>query len=163
MESFDSSPGLVGAMQSLSLANRPTLPFNPWGWVVRNGYVHIDISDNKNRWLGPSHAKKPGKRINSFMLSRYYYDPRRYANFLDDVFDIDDEKPTLQDLRRVMGDMSEDYYELWKVKDFNVDHLLNYLRECRLMGKERGGIPESFTIRLCFIVEGEHQNVRFRL
>ncbi|CAF1242207.1 unnamed protein product [Adineta steineri] len=57
------------------------------------------------------------------MLRKYYFDPRRYHNFLDDVFMNEDETPghpTLAQMRSAMQ-ASEKYYELWKVRgDFDL-------------------------------------------
>ncbi|CAF4424957.1 unnamed protein product, partial [Adineta steineri] len=57
------------------------------------------------------------------MLRRFYFDPRRFHNFFDDVFmnaDGTPGNPTLTQIRNVMQ-ASPSYYELWKVKgDFDL-------------------------------------------
>ena len=88
-----------------------------------------------------------GPRINSYMLKKYAFDPRRMVQFYDTLFE---HSPTLTEMRTV-GDMSPGYYELWKVKkDFGVQEFFDFfqakmskwgrLRSLRLQGcKQRAG------------------------
>lgn len=102
-------------------------------------YVHIDVVYSGGVVLAPT--------INSYMLRRFYFDPRRYFNFFDEVFAP--ERPTLADMRRV-GSMGKSYYELWKVKaNFDFGAFFLMLAEKFPVG--------GFQVRITALYDGEHQ------
>lgn len=105
-------------------------------------YVHIDILYNAQSDIARS--------INSYMLRRFYFDPRRYFNFFDVVFDPI--TPTLTAMRTACGGMSRNYYELWKVKsDFSVADFFAHL--------ENSGFTNT-ALRIVCMYDGDHQIFR---
>jgi hypothetical protein len=103
-------------------------------------YVHIDILRN---------ATGKGRIINSYMLRKYYFDPRRYFNFFDQVFDLTEGAPTLSEMRNVcVPAMSNSYYELWKVKgDFSVSDFFDHLAN--------NGFEDT-AVRITCMYDGDH-------
>src|SRR5271166_880581 len=64
-------------------------------------FVHIDI-----RSAGTTQPRHPlqrlAQRINSYMLRRFYFDPRRFYNFFDDVLkEPNRPPPTLREMRQI--------------------------------------------------------------
>lgn len=84
-------------------------------------FVHIDIISGSSSTVA--------YRINSYMLRHFYFDPRRFTNFLDEIFinaDGTPGNPSLREMREVMQ-VSSTYYELWKVKsDFDLAAFYNH-------------------------------------
>merc|ERR1712183_215083 len=109
--------------------------------IQEASYVHIDIITGSNYNIS--------RAINTYMLERFYFDPRRFFNFYDEVFDT---PPNLTQMRQV-GQLSDQYYELWKVKsDFSLEHFFQYLH--RKVGRHQ------FEIRVCLISDNEHSIYR---
>lgn len=106
-------------------------------------YVHIDVLYGS--------SPKLSRAINTYMLQKYYFDPRRYFNFFDEVFAP--KKPTLAEMRCAMGKSSPHYYELWRVKgNFSLD---SFYRHFRVYPKMLNA-GDSFKLRLCEIKNNEH-------
>ena len=106
-------------------------------------YVHIDFLSN---------SAGKGPTINSYMLRKYYFDPRRYFNFFDEVFDMPPvvpRPPTLKEMRAACTPtMSKSYYELWKVKgDFSVAEFFEHLSKANFDGA---------VLRVTCLHDGEH-------
>jgi hypothetical protein len=85
------------------------------------------------------------------MLRLFYFDPRRYHNFFDDV--LDPEEHNLEAMREASG-IGASYYEFWKVKP-NFDF--------RALFREFPNAPglefHHLTIFLCIVTNrGEHEN-----
>ena len=104
-------------------------------------YVHIDIAYGCSPNLAAA--------INSYMVQKYYFDPRRGTNFTDDVLG-ENEGRTLRRMRGVIG-RNATYYELWKVKaDFDLakffDHFARHPKK----------VENPFRINICVIMDNEH-------
>lgn len=101
-------------------------------------YVHIDIINNAQPRLATT--------MNSYMLRKFYFDPRRYFNFFDDVMDA---PITLRAMRRAcVPALAASYYELWKVKkNFSVEDFFDHIAEA--------GITNS-TVRVTCMIGGDH-------
>ena len=83
------------------------------------------------------------------MLNTFAFDPRRYFDFFDTVFDP---LPTRAQMRRAMGNMSDGYYELWKVKpNFDIPAFFAYFNAFNFSGLE---------IHVCAIRGDEHELLR---
>ena len=98
--------------------------------------------------------------INSFLVSKYFFDPRRAIMFLDDVMDAaelerHEQLTPLERLRHLRSTkfyetrLSNSYYELWKVRgDFDVGDLFEELRRCNCICR----------ILICKMIGEDHQN-----
>jgi hypothetical protein len=103
-------------------------------------FVHIDIRGRND--IGP--------RVNSYMLRQYAFDPRKLHQFYDTLFD---HRPTLSEMRTV-GQNSQGYYELWKVKsDFSIQDFFNHFQGN--LSRWGGG----YSIHVCKISNNEHENL----
>lgn len=107
-------------------------------------YVHIDLT-------GIAANRALPRKINDFMLDRFFFDPRRYFNFFDVVFHPD--VPTRAQMRAVCTPaLSATYYELWKVRsNFEVAELFRYLD---------GFDFQDATIKVTCLYDGDHQIYR---
>eukprot|EP00954_Amorphochlora_amoebiformis_P019193 1331021-Amorphochlora_amoeboformis.AAC.1 len=105
-------------------------------------YLHIDIKrikDGKSleraelsRALG-----KLMRRINSYMLRKNCYDPRRLRNFLDPT-NVDNngvsKEWNLTSRRKVAVHGSSSYYELWRTpRNFKIQDFISYLAESNVV------------------------------
>jgi len=91
-------------------------------------FIHIDVLRGSSGAIS--------RKINSFMLTHNYFDPRRFMNFFDQVLEPGDPK-TLK-FKRSLCEMSSSYYELWKVKsDFSAKAFFDNLAGTKEMGKVR--------------------------
>jgi hypothetical protein len=108
-------------------------------------YIHIDIKNPPNAPNGIA-RDRCGSQINNYMLEHFYFDPRRYHDFFDTVFEP--EIPTVNQMRQVAR-ISASYRELWKVKgNFDVCAFFNHF------APEFTGT--GITIKMCLIIDNEH-------
>lgn len=114
--------------------------------------VHIDLRTGRTGAAARKAVQYASGLINSFMLERFYFDPRRCFNFFDVVL----VNPTASAMRAASA-MSSQYYELWEVKAEFGDGgcLLQFLQSHNTSGELTG-----LTIELCLMIGPETKNVR---
>lgn len=93
--------------------------------------------------------------INSYMLRLFYFDPRLYGNFLDDV--LEPEERTLRQMREI-AQLSPSRYELWRVRGttFSRDNL----RDAMMAHADKF---DGIVVHLCVIKDNDFDNIRFTI
>ncbi|GAB5365747.1 hypothetical protein AAMO2058_001084500 [Amorphochlora amoebiformis] len=105
-------------------------------------YLHIDIKrikDGKSLVKAELHRAlgKLMRRINSYMLRKNCYDPRRLRNFLDPT-NVDNngvsKEWNLTSRRKVAVHGSSSYYELWRTpRNFKIQDFISYLAKSNVV------------------------------
>eukprot|EP01128_Nolandella_sp_AFSM9_P003251 TRINITY_DN1385_c0_g3_i1.p1 TRINITY_DN1385_c0_g3~~TRINITY_DN1385_c0_g3_i1.p1 ORF type:complete len:139 (+),score=22.85 TRINITY_DN1385_c0_g3_i1:152-568(+) len=112
-------------------------------WVpTEDYYVHLDVVD-----AGTMNNQTLANRMNSFMLKKDSYDPRKSRGFSSDLHDPNDGTLTLKKRRELLG-VGKEYYELWRVrKDFPVDDFADLIHNQ----------IEGVVVRITRIVDNDHE------
>ena len=85
-------------------------------------FIHIDLEGGDN-----SSRAKLGREINTYIIKKDGFDPRRATNFPSDLLDSDDEDTVPN--RRSVASLGSGYYELWKVRStFKIKGLKKIVR-----------------------------------
>jgi hypothetical protein len=140
--------GLADALGRMALEDQP-----PGVYCEYPHCLHIDVRlpGGLDRRARGALNRRLARHINEYMISRFYYDPRRYANFLDAT--PDGQGLSLAELR-AMANVAGDYYELWRVKGgFDMQAFFHSF--------DQPFAQDNYIVQVCAMFEAQTQNFRW--